>query len=142
MQVIYKKNINQIDIETYITYSLNRITDSKVTDFYYLSKLLRTINAKEIPLVDFCYHFSLPYRFYYIMDFIMNKSNAESIIKFSQFYQTEEYKRISNMSLKDYLNNMLPKVIEMTPKRIKALKDFIKDSNAEAINIHSFRLHF
>lgn len=142
MQVVNNKNINQIDLETYITYSLSRITESKIEDFYYLNKLFRIINANEIPLIDFCYHFNLPNRFFYIMDFIMNKTNAEEIIKFSKFYQTEEYKKLSNMSLKDYLNYMLPKVIDMTPERIKVLQEFIKDSNAETINIHSFRLHF
>ena len=142
MRVINNKNINQIDLETYITYSLNRITESKINSFYYLSKLLRIINAKEIPLVDFCYHFNLPNRFSYIMNFIMNKSNAESIIKFSKFYQTEEYKKISNMSLKDYLNYMTPKVIDMTPERFKVLQEFIMDSNAEEIQTQSFRLHF
>ena len=91
MQVVKNKKVNQFDLETYITYSLSRITESKIEDFYYLNKLLRIINANEIPLTDFCYHFNIPNRFFYIMDFIMNKTNAEEIIKFSKFFINRIY---------------------------------------------------
>ena len=138
-----KKEINELSLEEYIYYMLpNSSKEEDYGEIGNLTEYLKKINADNIPVKDFIRYFNIPFKFIYIIYFVTNKNNYKRITEFSRFYLSEEYQNISSKSLEDYINYMLPKVIDITPDIVKALSTLYMTLNASSINVNTFRLHY
>lgn len=137
------KNIKRMKLDEYIYSFFDSNEDLEENDSYVkLRAILENMHAEDIPVMDFCRHFGLTYDYITVLSFLCNLNYLNAILKFSEFYQSDFYKNLSNMSLGEYIDFMFPKVADDNEVRQIGLNKLKSDYNAYNINVTDFRLHF